>query len=254
MYFEEGILVGCDSKLEWLLPWWWSFYSKHNTRPVAFADFGMSKFGIEWCKERGIYVSFPLNKVEKPIEAKAAWELLYGEQFWDFRSSWFQKPLACLNSPFNKTIWIDMDCRVEGDFSAFFNLLHFGVEIALLKEQEGSQQTGQELGILERGEISYNSGVVGFIKNAPTIDLWAKLGSTHFPGDQQALSRSIHLLKPPLIELPEIYNWSFTFPHNPQAIITHFHGPKGKMHILQELQVTGAKLKNFSLLFDSPYN
>ncbi len=50
---KEGILIGCDRNQEWLLPWWWDHYSAHNAYPVAFADFGMSKKALAWCREKG---------------------------------------------------------------------------------------------------------------------------------------------------------------------------------------------------------
>ena len=58
---EDGILIGSDEHLEWAIPWWWENYSRFNSFPVAFADFGMSEAMRAWCRERGelIDLTFP---------------------------------------------------------------------------------------------------------------------------------------------------------------------------------------------------
>lgn len=57
----KGILVGCDQNQEWLLSWWWDQYSAHNSYPVVFVDFGMSKTGVAWCNERGTCIPQSLD-------------------------------------------------------------------------------------------------------------------------------------------------------------------------------------------------
>jgi len=39
----NGLITGCDETHEWMLPTWWKHYSKRNSSPVSFIDFGMSK-------------------------------------------------------------------------------------------------------------------------------------------------------------------------------------------------------------------
>ncbi len=226
---HEGILVGADSNLEALLPWWWENYSKHNDHQVSFADFGMTNLGIKFCKQHGIYIPpFPIPPLnEIPKEMKKTWESHY-KQIWnfdastEFRSAFFKKPIACLNSPFAKTFWIDLDCKVDGDISPLFNLLSFGIEISALP-----------IGAKEN-ELLFNSGVVGFTQNAQVIQRWAALSKENhlFPGDQEALSKAIHTLSSPYIELPEIYNWSYLNGEHKNTVITHYHG-NGKSQIMQ---------------------
>jgi hypothetical protein len=50
--YEKGVLIACDEKLEWLLPWWWFHYQSYHQLPVAFVDFGMSNKAIDWCKKK----------------------------------------------------------------------------------------------------------------------------------------------------------------------------------------------------------
>ena len=46
----DGVIVGSDYSQEWLLPWWWENYTKHNRYPVTFVDFGLSQEPIELCR------------------------------------------------------------------------------------------------------------------------------------------------------------------------------------------------------------
>ena len=59
----DGIVVGADLTQEWLLPWWWSHYSRFNSLPVAFIDFGMSDEMKKWCQERGELIPLPVADI-----------------------------------------------------------------------------------------------------------------------------------------------------------------------------------------------
>ena len=66
---EKGILVGCDSKQEWLLEWWYERYSAENQFPVTFADFGMSEKAKAWCARHGELIEVNIDtSFLKPIK------------------------------------------------------------------------------------------------------------------------------------------------------------------------------------------
>ena len=44
------------------------------------------------------------------------------DAFWQCRNAWFKKPLACLQSPFKRTIWVDLDCEVRRELGELFAL------------------------------------------------------------------------------------------------------------------------------------
>lgn len=237
---ELGVVVGCDQKQEWLLPWWWEHYSEHNSYPVAFADFGMTPQALDWCRKKGLCLelSFPKIFHEEEIELseKNRWEERYGKGIWFSRSAWFKKPLALLNCPFSSGLWIDLDCQINGSLEPLFNSLAFDAEIGVVKEPLFIQEYEETKGFLLPGEINYNAGVIVFRQNSPILHRWieeAIVCNDKYVGDQPALNRAIFKYKPSLAELPSEYNWLRVMGPNPDALIYHFTGGSGKMEILK---------------------
>lgn len=220
----RGVVVGCDAAQEWLLPMWWSKYSETNNYPVTFVDFGMSSAAFQWCKERGNGVV--LNRSadflsEVSSEKAGKWEGLYKDEIWDLRKQWFKKPFALLLSPYERTVWLDLDCEVLADLSELFEMDLGKEKLALAKELEG-----------------YNSGVIAYEKGAYLIQQWADYAITEnkeYMGDQNLLSDLILKQKKEVLELPEIYNWRIYANRDavlhPNAKIIHWACPWGKDYL-----------------------
>ncbi len=229
----EGILVACDQNQEWLLPWWWDHYSKHNSYPVAFADFGMSETALAWCRERGQTIELPTHDDPlRPLssENKELWGTLFGEGIWSFREPWIKKPLAFLHTPFPLSCWIDLDCEVRGNLAPLFSL---GMETEIAIARDIAEDRSWNL----PEETAYNSGVVVFHQNSKIIRHWAEMAANRnhqFLGDQEVLSRVIYLHQPSLVELPQIYNWHKLHGANPEALILHY-AASWKLEILETL-------------------
>ena len=229
----KGVIVGTDHNQEWMLSWWWNNYSKHNTLTVAFADFGMTSEARTWCEERGPV--YPVTLDPEKIASKEhfdpsmlkIWEKNIVSYAWQARMSWFKKPLALLNSPFETGIWLDLDCEVFGNVEPIFDYInHSGV--ALVAEHATIQEKYQNMGSHFLGEIGYNSGVIAFHRNAPLLKKWAELAfnqNNQFISDQDALSRVIFNEGYLVGQLPDKYNWLMvnpTFPEDP--VIIHWAG------------------------------
>ncbi len=232
---DEGIIVGSDLSQEWLLPWWWEHYRRWNNYPVAFIDFGMSQESKAWCKKRGSLISLPVadifvaEKNQIDSEVISAWEGAYGREFWHNRNGWFKKPLACLLSPFQKTIWIDSDCEIRGALKEVFDFCEHSSGIAIAKEQNDKQPLAW---------VGYNSGVIVFKRGVVLLEEWADHSferNHEYPGDQDILSVIIHDKNLKIGDLPLIYNWSRCSAINPQAVILHWHGNYGKATIAHQL-------------------
>lgn len=225
----QGILVGADITQEWLLPWWWDHYSKHNSYPVAFIDFGLSFEMKEWCKERGTlialrmadFVPMPDDNHKRQVEA----EMPEMKNFlWDKRVVWFKKPFACLSTPFDQTIWIDADCEIKGSLEPIFSYCRPS-KIAI------AQDIFNKLPNMI-GKISYtiyNSGVVAFESIPPLVHEWAKNAlekSGGFLGDQELLSWLVRERKELVEELPLTFNYFHydLFPRPENVLIQHWAG------------------------------
>jgi hypothetical protein len=209
------------------LPWWWNHYSKHNSHPVAFVDLGMSFEKKQWCKNHGELIplrvaDFAAEEHEIDPALTHYWDEGFGKTLWDERRAWFKKPLACLKSPFDQTIWIDVDCEVRGSLSPLF-----GKSFAIAKD---FLQYQPDYPI-------YNSGVISFSQNHPLLQKWAEwcMQKNHlFRCDQEILSHLIvqhHKVE----ELPPEYNWTRCQGDNPNAIVYHWIGPKGKTLIRHQI-------------------
>lgn len=226
---DKGILCGCDRHQEWMLPWWWNHYSKHNSYPVAFFDFGMSPEAKKWCEERGACFELPAQAASLPVSEKRQkkWEERFGHISWKMREKLFCKPFAFLATPFEKSLWIDLDCQVRGCVEPIFRTLKQGVQIGLKRESERTQRLDRKGQFTRKGEVNYNSGVVPFRKGAEILTLWTEEVMKHshrFVTDQHALSRVLFRTAHPVAELPPVFNWTPVSGENKKALIYHFHG------------------------------
>ncbi len=197
---KRGVLVGTDKATEWLLPWWWKRYSRHCTLPITFIDFGMSKKALRWCQKRGDTLPLHLDRsFIAPKEAVdpskiAIWEGRYGPEMWDWRTSCFNKPFALALTPYEETVWLDLDCEILQPLEPIFQFIKdFDFSIAI-----------------PHGDGRHNSGVVVYRKNSHVLKKWIDIctnENAQFPADDYALT---HLLKQeqlPTQLLPREWNW-----------------------------------------------
>lgn len=236
-----GILVGVDERQEWLLPWWWSFYLQHSAQyEVAFADFGMSSRAKSWCKERGTLITISEKEIasyshlnEKVSQDWEKWWQARGEvdDFWSIRAIWFKKPLAMHSSPFQRTLWLDLDCEIRGKLDPLFHL-------SLLPSKFSIFPTNTSLSLINNRDGKafqfphHNSGVVLFEKDSPLLELWVntlKEGSFFTRTEEELLSFLIAYYAMPIQALESKWNWAVTKEgENEEALIYHWMGKEGK--------------------------
>ena len=219
---QPGILIGSDQNTEWLLPWWWKYYSRYNNFPVAIADFGLSSNMLKWCQKKAQVISLrDSNRVaqKSALSKKRAeeWSKIYHGDLWQARKAWFKKPLACLQTPFDMTAWIDIDCEVCGPLQPLLESFQKDAELAIVQEETGD----------------YNSGVLVFSKNAPFLKKWARLCMEQndlYMGDQNALTALISKKKIKVQELNSRYNWLMSRGYVDSIVIAHWCA-WGKEHL-----------------------
>lgn len=229
----DGIVVGCNQSEEWLLSWWWDHYRRKNDYPVTFVDFGMSFEAKNWCKERGAFAAlrlpdcFVAEKEEMDPALFPQWIPTCGVDFWDKRAAWFKKPAACLQSPYRRSIWLDLDCEVCGDLKELFAACENPSGIALANYSKTKT-------------LGYNAGVIVFKRGNRLIQEWANQAldrNRDFGGDQDLLIAIIQEQHYAVAQIDLIFNWSRSFKENPHAIIRHWHGQVGKTIIANEISL-----------------
>lgn len=231
---ERGVICGADSNQEWLLPWWWERYRECNDSPVTFIDFGMTGEAQKWCLERGDLImlnadaSFVASRDEVQKELAQQWEESYGQAVWNSRMTWFKKPFAFLHSPYQKTIWIDLDCEVLKSLEPLFSMCNAQSQIALVRDYKSDCLPKGDPGVL------YNGGVIVFEHGSPLIETWAQRAidsNALFLADDMLLSHIISEAQIDVCELPEKYNWRLPRGINIDAAIVHWMGPGGKLNL-----------------------
>lgn len=245
------MIVGCDERQEWILPWWWKHYSQHNTFPVTFIDWGLSQEAKLWCQEHGELIFLEIDFFRNCISRESShwkerealdsnlvrvWEKGYGTGFWVSRKSWFYKPFALLHTPYKKTLWLDLDCQVKNNLDALFDK----ERIALCPLPDYDKKYGLAYYCKEfetknhlvlQNEVIFNTGVIVYSHACPLILQWAQAvpsRSEFFLGDQNLLSRILFETKYPVDHLSQEYNWYLGLGHNPEAKIIHHIGDLAK--------------------------
>lgn len=236
-----GVLVGCDLNQQWLLLDWYSYLQKHNPDiPIAFGDLGMSEDGRKWCKNRGMLI--PASQIPLPPPPKSqkrGWP--YGGDRWlqeglmpdvslSERSVLFRKPLLMKQSPFERTLYLDLDCQVLGSLSSLFSIRLGPTKMALRTANDFYEM--KAMGTRKSMFIkSYNSGVMLFENNSRLLDFWIFLLDMEiysFSYDDRLLSFAISKYEMPVTRLALKYNWLYHWGPNPKAVIRHWIGEVGK--------------------------
>ncbi len=222
---SEGLVIGANENSVWLIPWWYKYFSRHNNYDVLLVDFGLSESSRKKCEK--LFSVEPLKVGKDFVKAKTEisssligkWEDLYGENVWKARNAWFLKPFALLQSPFEKTIWLDLDCEVCCNLKPVFDLLDEGTEFSVAFDPQRLH--------------TYNSGVIAYKKETKLIERWANSCLKHnheFVSDDEVLSQVIGANEKGFKVLPEIFH------HVPNeltddAVIIHWMASWGKQFI-----------------------
>lgn len=225
---KRGILIAADGEVEDLIPWWYDRLLEHSTLPVALVDLGMSAKMRAWCKKRMHVV--PLNtytsvsgKTLIDTQLQSHWERDYKGPLWKSRTAWFQKPAACLHSPFDFTLWLDLDCEVLGPLDSLFSMLSPHTDLLISLERFHHHKPPV-----------YNSGVMLFRKNAPFLHTWHHRCHTEnhrMMGDQDVLTSMIQQSTLVCQELSPLYNWVMYAGYHPGIVIAHWVSGWGKEYI-----------------------
>jgi hypothetical protein len=217
--------------MESFIPWWYHNYLKQNSLPVAVVNFGMSDKMLKWCKNIGEVVSVPVSSAHF-IKRKPGIEDLAREVGDDMRSicaAFYSKPFGLLQSPFQKTLWIDLDCLVLDNIETAFEFIREPYGMAMgVEEDRGQPKTLGRFKLLVPDAVNYSTGVIAYRHKAELIQRWAKEiieREGDFFGDQDIFCSLVRNLKIKIPLLPKRFNWIVgVYGIDRKAAILHFSG------------------------------
>ena len=201
--YETCIMTGFDSNAEWMWDWFIENVRTHSPRTnVLVCDFGMT----EAAKRR---INGPVMDLTNTPD-----------------KGWFNKPIAMINSPAKKTIWVDIDAEVKANVEPLFKLLEPN-KLNMVEDKPWTKR---------RGETWHNSGVVGFIGKPMILHQWCKaVRENPNVGDQEVL----HSLLNPITRMTHINDLPFEW--NVMRLATDHDDYKGPIKIQHH---TGQKGKD----------
>lgn len=224
----DGVIIAADETQEWLLKWWFEHFKTSNQFPITVFDLGMSASARTWVKNKATVIPFALPKgmihLKESIDPEkvAGWENRYEGDLWQGRLHWFSKPFLLLKSPYDRTIWMDLDCEVSGKIDPLFDYCNEkdGFSIFILPVD------GLEL---------FNTGVMVSKRHSPIPLKWAesvyKENGDHF-GDEPLLMEVVKREKFFITPHPITYNFPTNLLRSPNAVIKHHIGGRGKTQII----------------------
>lgn len=205
---EYGVMIVCDKEQEWLLPWWYENFHKHNTDPICIINTGMSEKAVgEWC-EKTIIFELPHLEIK----------------------NWFKKPFALKLTPFKFTVYMDIDCEVRGNIKSLYAFARQGFGIGMDKPNKFS-----------RVKNPINSGVIAYSHGNNIIDTWAGNildNMQMFRGDQDILDMVLnHSLNGDTYQIipNKMHRVRIQGDTDPEALIFHHTGSIGKETIKSQI-------------------
>ncbi|MCB1080645.1 MAG: hypothetical protein KDK69_02380 [Chlamydiia bacterium] len=234
----QGVLTGCEESQEWMLKWWFENYSKHNTLPVTFADFGMSASARSWCEKRGNVISIPPQELQNA--KNAPWADKVPGYIWNHRTIWFCKPLAFLKTPYETTIWTDIDCEIIKNITPMFSLAEVPDGFAIRYDKQEYEKYYKEHSILKHEARCYQAGVIVFKRYSKVINNWAKYCFTQNNQEYSEQSALSHLLSEKPLDITHFsdnYHWFQSDTKNPSAYIIHHSGAFSKRRLLSSINL-----------------
>lgn len=229
-----GVMTGCDAAQEWMLPWWWDNYSRHNRYPVAFADLGLSPAARAWCAGRGQVV---------PVDTTYA-------------RGWFAKPLAILRSPFRWTLWLDADCEVRADVGEALAYADRGLAVTLdpyypwrgtaFPGCANRSPAGAGWKACPTADPAVSTGMVAARHGDPAVGMWAAhvlRNRERLRDDQMALEEVREVCRERIVLMPrrlQRLRLDGEADGHSDALVMHWTGDDGKRLIREQLRTDAA--------------
>lgn len=237
---SKGVMTGCDSRQEWMLKWWWENYSKTNSYPVTFCDFGMTPAARAYCKTKGEVID-PPEPLPLSTEASAStpWAKNLPNCVWRRRPVWFTKALVLKQTPYEETIWTDLDCEIQASLTPLYEMAYCPAGFTIAYDKKYTDNNWEAFGALQKGVRGIQVGVIAFKKDSPLLADWLKRCKTHCHveySEQTALSHLLHEKNYDLTYFSNRYNWVEDSLKHQSAAIIHHAGPLQKWELFKRMR------------------
>lgn len=238
---QKGIIVGLNSTIEYLLPFFYTNLRLHCDLPITFFDYGMSVIGKNFCQKRGDVIAIDESVFDNKDTNQGS----------HIKEAWFKKPLSCLKAPYDLNLWIDLDILIRGSLEPVFAAVVDHKQIAICQEYtvkiSKSIRQYKTIPLYDTSMIKmleklksehqlkraipsqipiYNSGFFAFKKNndfiKPWIDLSIKFANSsdiQRIGDQDTLSFALFDIPSILTKLPITYNYVIKAKKNRKSLL-----------------------------------
>ncbi len=207
---DSCILLMADHRQEWLLPWWienWQRVAPHL--PVAVVDLGLSDEAKSSLPKNVSFLHLDLPRDE-------------------FDNPWFYKPFAIAQSPFEFTLFVDLDCELRRDPALALSWARQGIVLGRDRHPMGKYRK------LFREGFFFNSGLIAVSRDNPIIEAWCRdTRKLHdkLRSDQEILNLTLCEEEAEIVALPEHFHQLRLDGDHPEATVMHWTGDTGKRHI-----------------------
>lgn len=239
----KGVLTGCNEKHEWMLKWWLTNYTKHNSYPVTFFDFGMSPSALNFCKSKGEVITIdkpPLENIYDPI-GDVPWKKSFFNHQVSQRPIWFTKPFAFMKAPYKRNLWLDIDCEVKKPLESLINLPLGKAQFAIREYDPKATKHARKEGFVNSKGHCLTTGVTLFDKDSPLLQEWIEYIYKNYSREHSEDSALANLLtqKPfDIINFSEKYNYDNPEKTLPDTYIHHHMGTHQKRTLMQNMSFT----------------
>ena len=225
-----------------MLKWWWNHYTKQNTYPVTFFDYGMSKSAKMWCEEKGKVIPFVLpekfTKHQASFSFPKTWHLKTINYFTDRRKVWFTKAFSLFKTPYEKSVWIDLDCEVIKSIKPLFEFCESRDGFAITYDVNETTKEWKDDGLLSQNADGHQVGVFSFKRKSPVMNKWIQScyhNHTKELTEQTCLNHILEKENFDITIFSKKYNWVYLNNKHPDATILHYAGPWPKRELLSNV-------------------
>ena len=176
---RRGLLTGCDQTQEWMLKWWLHHAKKQTDLPLSVIDFGMSESAKAYVKNQAHLIDgqpalAPFKRSSKYLFPKN-WSLKWQKEASFQRPFYFAKILATADSPYDESLWVDLDCKIiDNPIGAFAYMDdRYGASMAL--DTPDTANKWQAYRFIKPKSIAYQAGVIPFTKTSSLMETWRQL-------------------------------------------------------------------------------